>query len=129
MSFDWQLYVSIAAKLLDGQRTNPNPREECLRTSISRYYYGVFCIARNHLKNQGEYLPDKEVHAYLRKVYIQSPNQFYNQIGKNLLKLWNKRRVADYDDDQIISLFDTTAAHQITFNVIQNLKKIGAIGP
>jgi uncharacterized protein (UPF0332 family) len=129
MSFEWQLYVSIATKLLDEERINPHPREEYLRTIISRLYYGVFCIARNHLKNKGEHLPDREVHAYVRKVYIRSPDKIDNQIGTNLLRLWNKRREADYDDDLTINLFDTRAAHQTTFNVIKNLKKIGAIGP
>jgi uncharacterized protein (UPF0332 family) len=127
MSFDWQLYTTIAKELLDGQRTNPTPKEENLRTSISRYYYSVFCIARNYLKNRGDQLPNEKMHAYVRKIFIESSNNIENQIGTNLLKLWNKRRISDYEDDEVINLFDATTAHQLTFNVIQNLKKIGAI--
>jgi len=40
MSFDWIEYIYLAEKLLD------KPEESSLRTSISRSYYGIFCIAR-----------------------------------------------------------------------------------
>jgi uncharacterized protein (UPF0332 family) len=127
MGFDWNLYIEVASALLDDQRSSPTPKEEYLRTIISRLYYGVFCIARNYLKSKGEILPEKEVHSFVRRILINSSDKVDNQIGRNLLNLWNKRRIADYDDDQSINLFDARTAHQTTYITIQNLKKVGAI--
>jgi len=41
MSFNWRDYVDLAQDLLN------RAEEACQRSSISRAYYGVFCLARN----------------------------------------------------------------------------------
>lgn len=46
MSFDWHLYVALASELLETAKTE-GMEEAYFRSSISRSYYGVFCIARN----------------------------------------------------------------------------------
>ena len=42
MSFNWKEYVDLSEELMSREE------ESCLRSSISRAYYGVFCLVRNN---------------------------------------------------------------------------------
>jgi hypothetical protein len=127
MVFNWELFINLANELLDGQRQIPNPREECLRTIISRFYYGVFCIAKNYKESQGRDFPGQDIHLHVRNAYIDSPVADENSIGRNLLTLWRKRVISDYHDDRDVNLSEARTAHQLTFNIFQKLKKIAAV--
>lgn len=127
MVFNWELFISLANELLDGQIQIPIQREECLRTIISRFYYGVFCIAKNYKESIGVVFPNKDIHTYVRNEYISSPLNDENKIGANLKTLFHKRIIADYHDDRDVILYDARTARQLTFNIFQKLKKIGAV--
>lgn len=127
MVFNWALFIDLANELLDGQRQIPNPREECLRTIISRLYYGVFCIAKNYKEGIGVIFPKADIHTTVRNEYISSPVNDENSIGANLKTLFHKRIISDYHDDREINLYDARTASQLTHNIFQKLKKIGAV--
>jgi len=127
MVFNWELFINFANELLDGQLQIPNPREECLRTIISRFYYGVFCLAKNYKEGIGVVFPNKDIHTNVRDEYINSPLNDERNIGTNLKTLFHKRIIADYYDNRDVTLYDARTARQLTFNVFERLKKIGAV--
>lgn len=127
MVFDWGLFITLANELLEGQIQISNPREECLRTIIGRFYYGVFCIAKNYKESIGVDFPGKDIHANVREEYINSPINDENNIGANLKTLFHKRIVADYYDNRDVSLFDARAARSLAVKIFEKFKKIGAI--
>lgn len=126
MSFDWRLYVQLADELITYQRT-ARFQEAYLRTAISRSYYGVFCIARNFLIGKGISIPKVDSHKFVREQYRASQNKQERKIGDSLTRLWRRRKDADYEDRVIININGARIAHQIAFQTIDNLKKIGAI--
>jgi len=89
MSFDWETYVELAKEL--SQRSEQN----CLRNSISRAYYGVFCICRN-LKYLQNYRGD--IHERVINEYRTSKITTEKHIGKLLGDLRRNRNDADYTD-------------------------------
>ena len=127
MVFNWELFIKLADELLNGQIQIPNPREECLRTIISRFYYGVFCIAKNYKESIGIVFPDKDIHTRVRNEYISSPINDENKIGANLKTLHHKRIIADYYDYRDVTLYDARTARRLTTNIFQGFKKIGAV--
>ncbi len=127
MVFNWALFISLARELLDGEIQILNPREEYLRTIISRFYYGVFCIAKNYKESQGCDFPEEKIHLYVRNAYIDSSDGDENSIGKNLLTLWRKRVISDYRDYMDVNLFEARAARQLAHNIFEKLKKVGAV--
>ncbi|MBI5166247.1 MAG: hypothetical protein HY998_00715 [candidate division NC10 bacterium] len=97
MSFNWKDYVYLAEDLLN--RTE----ESCLRSSISRAYYGVFCIARNE-KGYQNYKPKKgeNIHWIVINAYKNSGDTNGQNIGRILDKLRKSRNDADYDESRSI---------------------------
>ncbi len=95
MSFDWQDYVALAQELAD------RPEEACLRSAVSRAYYGVFCIARN-LKGLKEHTP-KNLHWSVIEEYRNSSNREDREIGSILDKLRRARNHADYREDKPVT--------------------------
>jgi len=95
MSFNWVEYVKLAEDL-QKQRG-----ESYLRSSISRAYYGVFCIARNKkgYKNSRQ----SNVHWEVINAYKNSSIQDEKYVGKLLDDLRKQRNDADYDEDKTIS--------------------------
>lgn len=97
MSFDWKDYVYLAKELLN--RTE----ESCLRSSISRAYYGVFCIARNRKGYKNYRLKKGEnLHWVVINTYKNSTDRDEQNIGQILDKLRKLRNDADYNDDKTI---------------------------
>lgn len=127
MVFNWGLFIKLANELLDGQIQIQNPREECLRTIISRFYYGVFCIAKNYKESIGVVFPNKDIHTYVRNEYIGSSVNDENKIGANLQTLFHKRIIADYHDNRDVTLYDARTARQLAHNIFEKLKKVGAV--
>lgn len=85
MSFDWKDYVYLAEELLN--RTE----ESCYRSSISRAYYGVFCITRN-LKGYGNYKPKKgeNIHWVVINAYKNSSDRREKISGESLINSENQ---------------------------------------
>lgn len=126
MSFDWKLYVQLAAEMITYQRT-ASFREAYLRTAISRSYYGIFCIARNFLNGKGINIPKVDTHKFVREQYLASQNRVERKIGDSLNRLWRRRKAADYEDRATIDINGASTAHQMALRTIENLTNIGAI--
>jgi hypothetical protein len=98
MNFDWSQYFDLAQELA---RTSPRAvtREARLRSAISRAYYAVFCLARNHVRDQeGLSIPREKVHSYVTNQFKDSPDSTHSQFGHDLDRLRWDRNKADYDD-------------------------------
>jgi uncharacterized protein (UPF0332 family) len=94
MSFDWVEYVKLAEnfqKKLD---------ESYLRSSISRAYYGIFCIVRN-IKGYKDYTK-ADIHGKVINEYKNSDNLTEKNIGRILDELRRNRNDADYNEDKSI---------------------------
>jgi uncharacterized protein (UPF0332 family) len=127
MPFDWNLYIELAKELLDGQRGKDPFQEAHLRTSISRSYYGIYCIARNYLKDKDIQIPDKDPHKSVREIYSASSNWIEIRIGESLGRLLRRRNIADYESDAIINFSEATAAYNQAYRTLQYLSNLGAI--
>ncbi len=95
MSFDWKEYIKLAEEL------KQHYDEKYLRTSVSRAYYGVFCICRNQ-KGYG-YYKKGDVHQITISTYKNSDNKDEKWIGKLLDDIRKQRNSADYDGDKEIT--------------------------
>ena len=95
MSFDWSSFVVLAENLLS------NEEESYFRFSMSRAYYGVFCIARNS-KGMKEY-KGPYVHKAVISKFKDSNDRSERNIGRILDNLRKSRNDSDYNEDIIIS--------------------------
>ncbi len=114
MSFNWRDYVSLAEEL--SNRTE----ESYLRSSISRAYYGVFCIARDR-KGYKKY-PSSDVHWKVINEYKNSGDKTEQDIGRVLDKLRKSRNDADYDESRLIS---RDLAERMVISAKQILTRMG----
>jgi uncharacterized protein (UPF0332 family) len=126
MPFNWISYIELAKELLEGQRGKDPYQEANLRTVISRAYYGVFCIARNHLENNGIEVPQVDAHKFVREIYIASKGISESRIGENLGRLLRRRNIADYENDPIINFSEANTAYQQAYRTLQFLSNLGA---
>ena len=122
MAFDWVHYITLAERLKDAAETlndegEPDFQQACLRSAISRAYYGVFCMARNLLLKKHVEIPREHVHEYVRNRYLAAGDVEVEKVGENLKRLWGKRIQADYDNEMEIkegkdkSEFETVKKH------------------
>ena len=88
MSFDWQLYLDLAVEFIEHQREK-RLEEAYLRSAISRSYYGVFCTARNLLRERGKQIPKKDTHKFVIDYYKSSANLKERQFGLSFDRLRN----------------------------------------
>lgn len=96
MTFVWRSYLQLAEELLDCRRASAVP-QACVRSSISRAYYAVFCTARNVLFARGENVPRKDTHKSVRRRYDIGDKR-EKKIADSLRRLWSHRKDADYED-------------------------------
>ncbi len=98
MSFNWSEYLDVARELAS-VATSTN-KEAKLRSAISRAYYAAFINARNYLRDREGLLISKtsDAHRYVSVQFEHSPDLVRQSLGKNLLRLRNFRRQADYVD-------------------------------
>jgi uncharacterized protein (UPF0332 family) len=119
MSFNWKDYFDLAQELL-------KKSEECyLRSSISRAYYGVFCMARDKAGLK-DYRPNFKkgepgIHEKVISTYRNSLNREKKLAGRTLDTLRRSRNKADYNGDIIIKGDDAKRAIQDASNVLNNL--------
>ena len=125
MSFDWKLYVQLAEELITLHQTG-GLQEACLRSALSRAYYGVFCTARNHLKGRGINIPPVDTHKFVRKEYLTSSDKKDMEIGEHLKRLWKYRKDADYEDSADICVARAKEAIELAKRTLAKLKEIGA---
>lgn len=96
MSFNWREYIKLAEDLIKNQT------EASLRSSISRSYYGAFCIARNK-KGYKEY-KEKNIHWEVINGYKNSNKENEQKIGILLDALRKDRNKADYNEHENINV-------------------------
>ncbi len=125
MDFDWKLYVDLAGELAS-YKTNNYLQEACLRSSISRGYYGVYCTARNFLNKQGNSIPKVDSHRYVREEYQISQDWRGRKIAKNLRRLSNERKDADYENTSNIDVRRVQIALSLCKRTLAVLHQIGA---
>jgi uncharacterized protein (UPF0332 family) len=89
MSFDWREYIKLSEELLDGSNT-----EAKIRTSISRAYYGAFCLCRIHV---GETMIRNDIHKRVQDKLKESDEPLDITIGNTLGTLFLARKDADYE--------------------------------
>lgn len=98
IEFDWKSFLELAKEL---EKQND---ESKLRSSISRAYYAAYCISRNYMENSCKRLlpSDEPAHQYVIDYYIgkkgvrTTPRR--KKIAENLIRMRQKRRMADYDN-------------------------------
>jgi uncharacterized protein (UPF0332 family) len=130
MKFDWSKYLSlsqdlandVAASLVQrsasqNQTFDSSVCEAQLRSSISRAYYAVFCLARNHLRDvDGDLTVARRrdyrinIHEYVIKEFQDSSDSNRKKVGICLKRLRDDRNQADYED-------------MVAFNILQAKSK------
>jgi uncharacterized protein (UPF0332 family) len=84
--------------MLDATK-NESMEEAYFRSSISRSYYGVFCLARN--KKGLQIHEERNVHKRVIDEYKNSVNKSEKKVGHNLDELRRLRNRADYNEDHV----------------------------
>lgn len=104
MDFNWECYLLLGevmrdkAEELKGDIKQECLREACLRSALSRFYYGIYKMAENILSYYVP-IPDKDTHAFVRCEYLTAPDKPVKKVGENLKRLWKCRIKADYDNE------------------------------
>lgn len=114
MSFDWKEYICLAEDLLS------QAKESYSRSSISRAYYGVFCITRN--KKDRKNYAGPNVHQRVIHEYKNSSNRNEKDVGRILDELRRLRNIADYNEDKTIEKDHAEKAAALSKQI---LKKLG----
>ncbi len=89
--FDWKEFLTLAKRLAK------NITDSSKRSSVSRAYYGVYCLSRNYAISQG--LPNtrsSRLHSDVVTFYNQRPE--IRIIATYLGRLRDNRNKCDYDD-------------------------------
>lgn len=96
MAFDWRRYVEVALYLQGGASGHVDA-EAALRSAVSRAYYGAYCLARNHARDNQNFMPTgtHRDHALVRTHFI---GQGDYQLAGWLDQLRQWRNDCDYDD-------------------------------
>ena len=95
MSFDWNGLYELANELRGCEACNL--REARLRSSMSRAYYAVFCVARECLVNKTDFVActGPEAHVQMEAAFrVHDGN-----ISASLQRLRVLRNQADYDNE------------------------------
>lgn len=121
MSFDWIKYIDLSKYLFS---LNLNSLEEaCFRSSISRAYYGVFCLSRDKA-GLTNYRPAQKTdlgeHKKVIETYKTSDDSSLKKIGITLDGLRKKRNNADYEGDKAIGKNDAEQAILMADEILQN---------
>ncbi len=101
--FNWEEYFNLA-KELSGDSSKRANNDSKLRSSVSRSYFAVFCIVRNHLRDKGKILapdsrfPNYYPHWFVIEKLVKNSDKSKRRIGHNLKRLRNNRNLTDYED-------------------------------
>lgn len=125
MSFCWKDYIDLSNTLI-GSSKNNTLEKAYLRTSVSRAYYGVFCIARNYLRDvKNIQIRSQNTHEFVINKFKFSTNLMEYYIGNYLISLRDERNKADYEDSYQI---DTDKANSMLISANQALHFFHALG-
>lgn len=125
MSFCWENYIDLSEELINLAQNNPMEKA-FLRTSISRAYYGVFCIARNYLKNNKNITNSSpEPHKFVIEILKNSQDSSEQIIGQYLATLRKERNLADYEDNYQVT---TNKANLMLISANQALNFFQTLG-
>jgi uncharacterized protein (UPF0332 family) len=116
MSFNWVEFIELSEKLIDNFKDQAS-----FRTSISRAYYGAFCLARDKKQINSS---DKNVHKIVIEIFQKSNNINEKKIGKILFDLRKARNEADYQTNKSFNLDDTKRMIQKSRKIINLLSNI-----
>ena len=127
MSFDWTEFLTLA-EALQSDPNSPGPPEATLRSAASRAYYAAFNCALGFACREG-FVPKKSGFDHQRiQTYFTTfkpPDPTRGKIGKELNRLCDHRRRADYEDT-LGKRPDSLACHAVGMakRVIENLRSL-----
>lgn len=99
MSFNWSELLDLA-KILTRKGSKISANEACLRSAVSRAYFGAFCKVRNFARDR-EHLTLKETaedHTIVKNYFCSFNDKNRREIGNTLHDLRLNRNKADYRD-------------------------------
>ncbi len=128
MSFDWSEYVELAEKLIE-QDKDKKIESAYYRSSVSRSYYGAYCLARDLLINKGFYISRTDAHKTVREAFQQDSRSVTKKVGEDLKRLWGERKNADYDAPESFDKVRAEKALKLAKKLLElysdhNVKKI-----
>ena len=123
MVFDWRLFLRLADDLMGDPKTK-ECQEAYIRTAISRYYYGVFCIARNLILSGGIEIQGPDTHKYVREQFLVSRKNIEKTLHDNLRRLCFRRVEADYNDEKSINFSEAEEARILSERTLKILQKL-----
>ena len=122
MSFYWKDYLDLAHKLINDSQSD-TLEEAYLRSSVSRSYYSIFCLARNFLENnKGKTFGKYDIHKEVRNEFINSADISEQMVGQILFDLRTDRNDADYDDSYSITFQSADNIHNLANTAYGHLK-------
>jgi len=125
MSFCWKDYIDLSHTLISSSKNN-TLEKAYLRTAVSRAYYGIFCIARNYLRDKRNIqIPSLSTHEFVINKFKYSNDLKETLIGNYLGSLRDERNKADYEDNYQI---DTNIANNILASSNQVLRFFRQLG-
>ena len=125
MSFCWKDYIDLSNILISSSKNN-TLEKAYLRTSVSRAYYGIFCIARNYLRDiKNIQIRLQNTHEFVMNQFKFSNNLKEICIGNYLGNLRDDRNKADYGDNYQI---DINRANKILASANQVLRFFQQLG-
>ena len=99
MPFDWLNYLDLAEDLC-GTGPPCSNQEAKQRAGISRAYYAVYCLARNHMlvRDHQGFPQNVNEHEHLIQYFSIDMSPVRQEIGSKLSTLRRQRNRADYRD-------------------------------
>jgi len=128
MSFNWAEYLDLAYELVNIPTVNPAGREAHQRAALSRAYYAAYKIALNIAQTSDHYVATSgvSVHRDLIAHFRVSNDPRRQDVAKNLARLLEYRRAADYNDFMAPKLIarDTTIGLQLATHLLAKLARL-----
>ncbi|MEO5355869.1 MAG: HEPN domain-containing protein [Nitrospirae bacterium YQR-1] len=101
MIFKWSEYIELSEQLINNGESS-DIKSAYYRTSISRSYYGVYCIAKDKVEEYlGDKVPKGDSHTFVHDKFNYSSGRIAKKIGLDLQRLHIERKKADYDASEI----------------------------
>jgi uncharacterized protein (UPF0332 family) len=125
MTYKLATYLDLAERILELDEVSIQDDNAYVRTSISRAYYSVFCIARN-IKGM-KYAKDFNLHAAVIDEFLWSTTlekKTERRIGQFLQGLKRLRVIADYHEEKDLRKKDAETAIAQARVCLNNLQEI-----
>lgn len=98
MSFDWSGYLALANEMM-AKANEFADQEAVYRCVVSRAYYGVYCLARNQVRDIDSREFHGNDHKALQNYLLEHPQKNRKKLGNQLRSLHQHRIKADYSDE------------------------------